>query len=126
MRYAAVMMMLAIGAVVMPFSWMDNIHRSVGMGPLPDSAIVHYLTRSASALYAGYGAVILFLSFDVRRYRPVIIFKALIGVAFGTVMLALDFAVGMPWHWTVCEGSFVVALSITMLWLVRGVSDQSR
>ena len=124
MRFNAVMLLLAIGAVVMPFAWMDAVHRSAGMGPLPDSAIVHYLTRSASALYAGYGAVILFLSFDVRRYRPVIIFKALIGVAFGAVMLGLDVAVGMPWHWTVCEGPFVITMGVAILWLAKGIESQ--
>jgi len=47
MRFNAIMLLLAIGAVVMPFSWMDSIHHCAGMGPLPNSAIVHYLTRSA-------------------------------------------------------------------------------
>jgi hypothetical protein len=123
LRFNAVMLLLALGAVVMPFAWMDVVHSAGGMGPLQDSPIVHYLTRSASLLYAGYGAVILFLSFDVRRYRPMIIFKALVGVAFGAVMLVLDVAVGMPWHWIVCEGSFVIALCAAILWLARSVTD---
>jgi hypothetical protein len=124
MRVASVMMLLALGAVVMPFAWMDGVHRSAGMGPLPDATIVHYLTRSASALYAAYGAVVLFLSFDVRRYRPVILFKAVIGMVIGVVMLALDIAVGMPWHWTLGEGPFIIVLGGTMFWLARSVSDQ--
>lgn len=124
MRCSAAMMMLAIGAVVMPFSWMDSIHRSMGMGMLPDVAIVHYLTRSVSAFYAVYGAVILFLSFDVQRYRPVIIFNAVLGLVFGTVMLPLDLVAGMPLRWTVCEGPFIIALSIAMLWLAKGVRSQ--
>ncbi|MCX7825117.1 MAG: hypothetical protein N2689_06125 [Verrucomicrobiae bacterium] len=54
LRFNAAMLLLALGAVVMPFAWMDVIHRSAGMGPLSDSTIVHYLTRSASLLYSGY------------------------------------------------------------------------
>jgi len=54
----------------------------------------------------------------------VIIFKALIGVAFGVVMLALDLAAGMPWHWTVCEGPFIIALCAAILWLAKGVKSQ--
>lgn len=126
MRVASGMMLLALGAVVMPFAWMDGVHRNLGLGPLPDTTIVHYLTRSASALYAAYGAVMLFLSFDVRRYRPVILFKAATGVVFGIGMLALDVAVGMPWHWTVGEGPFIIALGATVFWLARSVSDQPR
>ena len=124
LRCAAMMMLLALGAVVMPFAWMDIIHRGAGMGPLPDVTIIHYLTRSASALYAGYGALILFLSFDVRRYRSVIMLNALLGMAFGVVMLVLDSAVGMPRHWTACEGPFIIALSAVLLWLSRGVGSR--
>ncbi|MBM3889571.1 MAG: hypothetical protein FJ388_10645 [Verrucomicrobia bacterium] len=126
MRFNAVVLLLALGAVVMPFAWMDVVHRGAGMGPLPDSTIVHYLTRSASALYAGYGAVILFLSFDVRRYQPVIVFKALIGIVFGAMMLTLDVVVGMPWHWTVCEGPFIIAVCVAILWLAKGLKSQWR
>ncbi|MCX7825118.1 MAG: hypothetical protein N2689_06130 [Verrucomicrobiae bacterium] len=60
----------------------------------------------------------------MRRYIPVIIFKALIGVLFGVGMLVLDLAVGMPWHWTVCEGPFIIALCVAILWLAKGVEPQ--
>jgi hypothetical protein len=70
LRYSAAVMLLAIGAVFMPFAWMDSIHRQLGMGTLPNAPIVQFLTRSASALYAGYGALMLFMSFNVRAISP--------------------------------------------------------
>ncbi len=43
-------MLTALGAVVMPFDWMNVIHRQAGLGELPDVPIVGYLTRSISGL----------------------------------------------------------------------------
>ena len=61
-------MLTALGAVVMPFEWMNSIHRQVGLGELPHVPIVGYLTRSISGLYALHGALLLFLAGDVRRH----------------------------------------------------------
>ena len=38
--------------VIAPYSWMDSIHRWMGMGELPNAPVVGYLARSASAFYA--------------------------------------------------------------------------
>lgn len=44
-------MLTALVAVVMPYEWMNVIHRQAGLGELPHVPIVGYLTRSISALY---------------------------------------------------------------------------
>ncbi len=117
LRLGGAVMLTALGAVVMPYDWMDSIHRQVGLGALPHVPIVGYLTRSISALYALSGALLIFLAADVCRYLPVLRFLAVTGVVFGVMMLAIDSAVGMPLPWTVCEGPFVVGLSAVILWL---------
>ena len=114
-------MLVALGAVIMPFEWMNAIHRQTGLGELPNAPIVGYLTRSESALYALHGALLIFLARDVRRFLPVVGFLAVAGLAFGAVMLGVDSAVGMPLPWTVGEGPFVIALSGVILWLARRV-----
>ncbi len=83
---------------------MAKVHSWLGLGELPREPIVGYLTRSASALYALHGAMILFLSFDTRRYAPLITFLAIAALIHGTVMLGIDLAVGMPRWWTLVEG----------------------
>jgi hypothetical protein len=117
LRLLGVVMVTALGAVVMPFEWMNVIHRQMGMGDLPQVPIVGYLTRSISALYAIHGVLLIFLAGDVRRYLPVVRFLAVVGAAFGGVMLGIDCAVGMPLPWTLGEGPFVVMLSAVILWL---------
>lgn len=117
LRLGGAVMLTALGAVVMPFDWMNAIHRQAGLGDLPNVPIVGYLTRSISAFYALHGALLVFLARDVRRFLPVVRFLAVAGLVFGAVMLAIDCAVGMPQPWTVGEGPFVVALSAVILWL---------
>lgn len=126
LRLAGVMMLLAVPAVVMPFPWMDAIHRQLGLGALPHTPIVGYLTRSCSALYAVYGALMIFLSLDVVRYLPAIRFLAIVGVVFGVAMAGIDWAVGMPFSWAVSEGPWVVTESLVFWWLAGRVARDVR
>jgi hypothetical protein len=122
LRIAAVILLTALIPSVMPFAWMKDIHRQLGMGELPDGAIVGYLTRSLSAMYALHGAIVWFVSWDVRRYLPVVKCLAVLAVVFGAGMLVLDVMVGMPPAWTASEGPLVIVLGGVMLWLAQRVT----
>ena len=50
---------LAVAVVCMPMSWMGSAHRWLGLGDMPTGPVVEYLTRSLSAFYALFGAVLL-------------------------------------------------------------------
>ena len=121
MRLAAVMLLTALIPAVMPFVWMKDIHRSLGMGERPEGPIMGYLTRSLSAMYAMHGALLFFLSLDIRRYLPMVKFLAVLSILFGSGMLVLDFTVGMPRSWIAGEGPFIIALGGVMLWLAGHV-----
>ena len=81
--------LLALAAVVMPQAWLAAAHRFAGLGMMPTEPIVGYLTRSASALYALHGAMVLFISFDVARYERLIRFMAYAAVIHGAVILGI-------------------------------------
>ena len=117
LRVTGMIMLSALGAVVMPFSWMNSIHLQQSLGVLPDVPIVGYLTRSISALYALHGALLIFLAHDVPRYVSVVRFLAVTDAVFGAVMLGIDWAVGMPLFWTVPEGPSTIASGLLILWL---------
>ena len=103
LRISAVVLLTALVPAVMPFAWMQEIHRSLAMGELPEGPIIGYLTRSLSAMYAMHGALLFFVSCDVRRFLPVVKCLAVLAV-FGIGMLVLDVVVGMPLSWVVGEG----------------------
>lgn len=113
--------LLALGAMLMPASWMAATHAWLGMGEFPRAAVVGYLARSASLMYAQHGAVFLFLSGDVRRYRPLIRLMAFIAIVSGGIMLAIDLSAGIPLFWTLVEGPGYIALAIAVLLLCRHV-----
>ena len=111
--------LLAFAAVLMPEDWMAATHAWLGMGDFPRTPLVDYLARSVSLMYAQHGAVFLFLSGDVRRYRPLIRVMAIIAVVSGGIMLAIDLRAGIPLFWTVVEGPGYIVLAVAVLALQR-------
>jgi hypothetical protein len=123
LRICGVILLVALIPVVMPFSWMQAIHRSLGMGELPAGPIIGYLTRSLSLFYAMHGALLIFVSLDISRYLPFVKFLAVISVLFGVGLTILDSAVGMPLYWVLCEGPLVILLSMVLLWLAGKITQ---
>lgn len=119
LRYLGVVLCSAIIAVIMPLSWMDAVHQWLGLGSLPQGEIVEYLARSLSALYVLQGALMIFLSYDVIRYKPVLTFWVYLSLIFGITMILVDIAAGLPWMWTGFEGPFVVVMCLIMLGLIK-------
>jgi hypothetical protein len=119
LRVSAVVLLSALVAAFMPFDWMAWTHRALGLGELAGTPLTQYLTRSLSGLYAFHGAVLLFLSFDVRRYRPVVRFLGVGNLVFGVFLLGLDLSAGMPSWWALGEGPLVAAFGLLLLWLAR-------
>jgi hypothetical protein len=125
LRIGGAIMLAAAFAIVLPTRWMVQIHAWLGMGQLPSAPILEYLTRSASALYALHGGLLLVLAQDVRRYARVITFLGAANVALGGVLLAVDLYAGMPWYWTAGEGPCVAAIGILLLVLRRAIPGRA-
>ena len=123
LRCGGILAMTALVPAVMPFAWMQEIHRQLSLGELPTGPIVGYLTRSLSGMYAVHGALVLFVSLDVRRFLPVVKCLAVLGVVFGIGMIVLDVAVSLPLYWIVGEGPFIVVLGGVILWLAGKVPE---
>jgi len=84
---------------------------------LPDAPIVSYFARSLSAFYAMMSTIILFISFDIRRYRSFAKLWAYLAIIAGFVLLGIDVTAVMPLSWTLTEGPPTIA--IVVLWLQR-------
>jgi len=107
--------LLAVVFVFVPFSWMDAIHRWLGMGDLPDKPIVGYLARWTSAFYAMLGGLFWTLSFDLRRHRSILCYLGG-AVTFFALALAVVLALeGMPLWWCVPEGLGNLAFGVVIL-----------
>lgn len=115
----------AVFAVVMPYSWMHDIHQWLGLGPLPAEPIVGYLARSISAFYALLGGLLWTLSFAPRRHRPVLCYLGAAFVCFGLMVFGIDWVEGLPRFWRLGEGPIVVAFGIVILWLSLRLKQDS-
>ncbi len=116
--------LLALIFVAAPRAWMDSIHSALGMGALPDAPVVGYLARSTSAFYALLGGLFWVISFDLARYREILIYLGAAITVLGVVLLAVDWAEGMPAFWTVWEGPFVVGFGLVISLLSRGIETR--
>ena len=117
--------LLAFGAVVMPYSWMNAIHQRLGMGELPSEPIVGYLARSTSMFYALFGGLLWVVSFDLYRHRPVLCYLGAVIAFFGAVLFAVDIIEGLPLYWILFEGPVNTAFGILILALTRRLKSIS-
>ena len=107
--------LLALVAVVMPYSWMNAAHQWLGMGQMPSEPVVGYLARSTSAFYAFLGGLFWVISFDLRRHKIVLCYLGVVIVIFGAVLLVVDLVEGMPLWWSIGEGPFNIIFGIVIL-----------
>ena len=117
--------MLAVGAVVMPGSWMAALHQKLGLGLVPESAIVDYLARQLSAFYVVFGGLFVMLAYDVRGYARLISYVGWATIGLGVVFTFVDISDGLPFWWVVAEGPGAVGFGVRVLALQRKISRDS-
>lgn len=100
----------ALAFAFAPVGWMDAVHdRVLGLGPLPAGRIVEYMARHLSALYAVHGMMVLAISFDLPRYRPLARVLGWSHVGLGAALGWADWSAGFPWAWAAAEATLVTA-----------------
>lgn len=95
------------------------MHGHLDMGPFPEETIALYLARSSCLMYAVHGVLLIFVSFDVVRYLPLIWLLAWIAVIHGIILIVIDICTGMPLWWTVGEGGLLLAWGALVLALSK-------
>jgi hypothetical protein len=124
LRFQAILLLLAFGAVLLPTRWMAATHEWLGLGTFPEAPLTEYLTRSASLLYGIHGGLLLVLTGNVRRYRSPLKYLVLMGVVFGLTMTVIDIRAPVPLYWTLGEGPLILAFSAALLYLLRYVPTE--
>lgn len=107
---------LAFIAVVMPRSWMEISHERLGLGVMPHGPVLMFLIRQASYTYGMHGVSLWVLSFDVKRFRPLIILNGIAYLLAAPVFVAIDYNSGMPLWWTIGDSLGCGVLGAALLW----------
>jgi hypothetical protein len=120
LRYIGVLEMLAFLAVVMPRAWMETSHAWLGLGSMPEGAVLMFLIRQASYAYGMHGLSLWIIASDLTRFRTLVLFNGISFVLAGPVFFLIDHMSGMPSWWTAIDGPSCALFGIAMLWLSRG------
>jgi len=119
LRLGAVLTLSAFFAVFLPADVMVSIHAWLGLGSLPMTPVVDYLARSLALFYAVHGGLLLVLSLDVARYRPVVAYVGWSTLVMGIVLTGIDLHAGLPIWWVLGEGPPVILVGVLLIGLSR-------
>jgi hypothetical protein len=82
------------------------------------------LARATSALCAIYGALLLLIARDIRRYAPVITFQAIATMVTATIGAMLGSRAGMPAWWMIGDALACWIFCGAMLWLQTKITPR--
>jgi hypothetical protein len=122
LRLVGLSEILAFLAVIMPRSWMEMSHVWLGLGEMPEGAVLMFLIRQASYTYGMHGISLWVIASDVKRFRPLLILNGISFLLAGPVFFFIDYAAGTPMWWTLSDGPACGLFGAAMLWLSRGNS----
>ena len=110
-------LMVATIPVFFPVTFIEHVHGLLGLGDFPAGPISIYLARSTSMLYAVHGFLMLFVSFDIKRYWPLVQVFGWLHVVMGLTMFGIDLNTPMPLYWIVGEGIQIAMAGLLILCL---------
>ena len=119
LRTIGAISLLAFLAAVMPEKWMVETAKVLAIDPFPFSPLTFYLARNLSLLYGFVGALLLLISFDLDRYRPLVWYVATGTILFGVLQLIVDSMSGLPAWWTLGESISTVFGGLLLYGLQR-------
>jgi len=111
--------LLAFAAAVMPANWIVEASQWLGFEPFPDSPLTFYLARNLSLLYGYVGALLILVSLDLPRYRPLLPYIAAGTLSFGVLQLVVDAMSGLPLWWTLGESISTLLGGVLLFWLQK-------
>ncbi|MCZ2342195.1 MAG: hypothetical protein LC104_10430 [Bacteroidales bacterium] len=117
LRVDAAILLTAVVPIFFPTEWMATLHEQLGLGLFPRQPLMEYLTRSLAASYALHGAMVLFLTFDLPRYRPLVAPLFRLHLLFAGILFGIDWFAPMPRWWIVMETGTIAGFAVVVLWV---------
>ena len=126
LRFIGRAALLAFGAAVMPEAWMIAIAKELQIDPFPSAPLTFYLARNLSLLYGYVGALMIVMSLDLPRYRPLVWYAAIGTISFGLLQLVVDSMAGLPAWWTLGESLSTLFGGVLFFWLQHDAHQTNR
>lgn len=116
LKVAAATSLITLGAVFAPDYALGKLQWLLGMGRLPDSALLRYLGAGGSFVYIVTGILMWVMAGDVVRYRPMIVLSAWIMLAAAPIYAYINLHTGMPLWWMAMDVVACLVLGTVLLW----------
>ncbi len=116
LKTAGTISLVTLGAVFAPDYVLGKLNWLLGMGKLPDSALLRYLGAGGSFVYIVTGILMWMMAGDVVRYRPMIVMSAWIMLTAAPIYWYINTHTGMPLWWMLMDSIACLAFGITLLW----------
>jgi len=120
LRITGTIELSAFAAVVMPRDLMTHYKQALGLGDLPGVGIADFMIRQASYTYGMHGVVLWLLSFDLARYRPLLILTGVSYTLAGPAFMWIDISAEMPPVWSAADGAGCFLFGVAVLFLLSG------
>ena len=103
LRALAILQVLTGGIAVIPIAWIASWHTWLGLGHLPNDALLRYGIRGGAFVQACIGVLLWIIATDVVRYYPLVIAAGIIYIISGPAFYFIDSNVGMPHFWCIFD-----------------------
>lgn len=123
LRIAGSVEILAFIAVFMPRSWMEAGHSWLGLGIFPDGPLIDFLIRQSSYVYGMHGVIFWILSYDLKRFYPLILLNGISFTLGGPIFFWIDYSAGIPIFITLLDSGSVFITGIILLWLSHSMKS---
>jgi hypothetical protein len=119
LRLLAILQVLTGAIVFLPVAWIAAWHAWLGLGPMPDDAVLRYVIRGGAFVQGAIGVLLWIMATDLVRYRPLIIAVAAIYLVSGPAFYGIDAVAGMPGFWCIFDGLSCFAVGSILFLLFR-------
>jgi hypothetical protein len=115
---AGILCLLSVFGLFLSVSAFESIARFFGVESLPESPLVEYAIRTASATYVGVGMFFVILALNPAKYGLMVPFAGLCAIFIGVVCAVTGIAVQIPalWHLGDSVPCLVLGVLILVFW----------
>ncbi len=123
---AGILCLLSVAGLFLPLSACESFAGLFGIDTLPDSPLVMYAVRTASAAFIGIGAFFIILAMNPTKYGVMVPFSGLVAVFIAVVCVITGLVVKMPALWFLGDSLSCAVLGVLILIFWRQAKQTTR
>ena len=116
LRIAAVGQFITVPGAISPHQAIEKLSWLMGFGQPPPGPLLLYTLGGGSYVCVAEGVLLWMLSYNVVRYRPLVIASGWIFLIGAPAFLWIDSQAGLPHWWIAMDSLSCLIFGVTLLW----------